>query len=106
MSGTVGNEDFHPTELDLVQEQLQKFQLYILITCRDSTFLFVFIYLFINNKTIRSETGKSRHTSLSPRAAPGLRKLEIKVERVTRDWPYLEEDYSNPIIFTITTQRS
>lgn len=39
-----------------------------------------------------------------PRAAAGPGKLEFKVERVTTDWPYLEEDYSNPIIFTLTIQ--
>lgn len=30
--------------------------------------------------------------------------MQFKVERVTTDWPYLEEDYSNPIILTLSVQ--
>lgn len=30
--------------------------------------------------------------------------MQFKVERVTADWPYLEEDYSNPIMLTLSIQ--
>lgn len=100
-----------PSELDTVQEEPQKSpaarpgQMQRLF----NAFFLIFLFFFGVNLQIEQSGLDCRQETAGgctppPRAAAGARKLEFKVERVATDGPYLEVDYSNPIIFTVSIQ--